>query len=98
MLLQQLAQVFRLRHGSRKSVEYKTVRTIRPLDALPDHLQHQGIGNQLAALHDRLGLYAERGAFADMLAKHVTGRKMRHTVLPSQFLRLRAFPSARGPK
>src|SRR5580658_5951271 len=37
-LLQQLAQVLRLSDGSRKTVENKTVRTIRPLDAFPDHL------------------------------------------------------------
>ena len=98
MLLQQFAQVFRLGHRPRKPVKHKTVRTIRPLDALPDHLQHQGIRNQVAALHDRLGLYAERRALADMLAKHVTRRKVRHAVLPGQFFCLRALPRTRRPE
>src|ERR1700675_932741 len=38
MLLQQLAQILRLSDGSRKSVEHKTVRTIRPLNALRNDL------------------------------------------------------------
>ena len=60
VLPQQDAQVLRLRDGPGKPVKHKAMRTIRSLDALPDHFQDQGIRNQLAARHNRLHLLTER--------------------------------------
>src|SRR5580704_9867063 len=98
MLLQQLAQVLRLCDGPRKPVEYKAVRTIRPLDALRDDLEHQRVRNQLTTLHNRLGLHSKRRAPSDMLAEHVTRREVRYRVLGGKLFRLRAFPGARRPE
>ena len=98
MLLQQLTQILRLGHRPRKTVEHKSVAAIRPLDAFRDHLQHQRVRHQLAPLHDRLGLQAERRTFADMLPQHVPGRKMRYAVRLGQLFRLGTFSRSRGPQ
>src|SRR6266404_4631401 len=98
ILPQQTHQVLRLRHGPGKPVKHKTVRAIRLLDPLLHHLEHQRIGNQFAALHDGLGLYSQRRALGDILAEHVAGRKMRHTIITGQLLRLRTLSRARRPE
>src|SRR5258707_39285 len=98
ILPQQTHQVLRLRHGPGKPVKHKTVRAVRLLDPLLHHLKHQRIGNQFAALHDGLGLYSQRRALGDILAEHVAGRKMRHTVMPGQLFRLRTLSRARRPE
>src|SRR5712672_1821365 len=98
ILPEQNRQVLRLRHGSRKAVKNKTVRAIRLLDAMRHHLKHQRIGNQFAVLHQRVGLDTQRRALGDILAEHVTGRKVWHTVILGQLFRLRTFSRARRPE
>src|SRR5712672_1386818 len=98
ILPKQNCQILRLRYGSRKAVKNKTVRAIRLLDAMRHHLEHQRIGNQFAVLHERVGLDTQRRALGDILAEHVTGRKMWHTVIPGQLFRLRTFSRARRPE
>ena len=98
MLLQQLAQVLRLSDGPRKSVEHKTVRTIRLLDARSHDLEHQRIRHKLAALHNRLGSFSKRCALGYVFPEHIAGRKVRHRILPRKLFRLRAFPRARRPE
>src|SRR5882757_1077212 len=98
ILPKQNCQILRLRHGSRKAVKNKTVRAIRLLDAMRHHLEHQRIGNQFAVLHERVGLDTQRRALGDILAEHVTGRKVRHTVILGQLFRLRTFSRARRPE
>jgi len=95
MLRQQDAQILRLGHRSRKAVEHEAVPAVRLLDAIRDHLQHQRIGHELAARHDRLGLLSERRAVGDILAQHVAGGEMRNTALLRQFLGLGAFAGTR---
>src|SRR2546425_6657867 len=94
-MLQQLAEAFRLRRGPRKTVEHKPVPAVGPRDAIFDHLKHNGVRHQIAAIHNRLRLQTERRAAAHMLAKHIAARKMRHAIAARQFLRLRTFARAR---
>src|SRR5206468_11636932 len=95
MLLEQLPEKLRLRYRPRKTVKHKSVRTIRPLDAFRDHLQDDRVRHQVAALHHRFGRAAKRCALADMLAKHVAGRKVRDAVLLRQLFRLGALSRSR---
>src|SRR5262249_61544179 len=98
VLAQQLAQVLRLRDGPRKTIEHETVRAVRSFYPLSNHFQHERIGNQLSARHNRLRLQAERSAVLDVLAKHVARRKMRRAELFCQHLRLRTLSRARRPE
>src|SRR4029077_12954429 len=98
MLRQQNLQVLRLRDGSRKPVEHEAVPTIRLLDTIGNHLEHQRIRHELAARHDRLGLLSQRRALDDVLAEHVAGREVWNATLLGEFLGLSALPRARGPE
>ncbi len=83
MLPQHHAQVLRLRHRSWKAVEHETVPTVRLLDTVRHHFQHQRIRHEVATRHDRLGLFSQWRAQRDILAEHVSGGEMRHTDISS---------------
>src|SRR6185437_12263598 len=52
LLLHQLAKRIRLRQGARESVQNKSTAATQAADALADHLPHDLIGYQVAAIHE----------------------------------------------
>src|SRR5262249_62322861 len=88
MLPEQLAEPLRLGHGSRKTVEHETVRTVRAFDAIRDHAEHNRVGNQFAACHNRLCALPERSTLRYVLAEHIARGQMRRRILARQHFRL----------
>ena len=90
-----------LRHGARKAVENKPPLSsmgggIRGGDPIGDHLDDDVVRNELARLHDRLDLLAERAARRDRPAQHVAGGELNQPVLLFEALCLRALACAGG--
>src|SRR5207248_10894093 len=88
-----------LRHRARKAVENETPLSsmgggIRGGDPLGDHLDDDVVWNELAGLHDRLDLPAERSARGDRPAQHVAGGELDQPVFLFEALCLCALACA----
>ena len=64
-------------------------------DPVLDHRDHDVVGNQLAGIHDRLGLLAQRRAGSALRAQHIPGRKLNHAVALFEPLGLGPLPGPR---
>jgi len=73
-------QVLRLRSRAREPIKYKSIVTVGLGNAVLDHTQHNFIGNQLAAFHQRFCLLPKRRAETNVVTKHVTCRQMRQPI------------------
>ncbi len=80
-----------LREGAREAVEDEPVLGVLGLEPFPDQLEHQVVGDELAAREDRLHSAAERRPRRDRRAKHVAGRDVRNLPLLRDPRRLRAL-------
>src|SRR5690606_31247194 len=98
LALEQRIKRLGLRDGAREAVEDEALAAIRLLDALGDHLDHQGVGHQLPLVHDLPGLAPELAARGDGSAQHVTGRELLQAVLLLEDLRLGTLSGARWPQ
>ena len=65
---------------------------------MDDHVDHQLIGHQIAAIHEFLRRAAEVGAPLAMLAQQVAAGDHRHAQSRGQEPRLSTFPRARRPE
>ena len=79
----------RLGHRAREAVEDEPVLGVLGLEPLPDQLDHQVVGDELAALEDRLHAAPELAAFGDRVPQHVAGRDVREPVVRGDALGLR---------
>ena len=87
-----------LRDRAREAVEDEALPGVRLLDALGDDADHDVVGDELARLHDGLGLEADRRAGRDGRAQHVAGRELRDAVALDDAGGLRALPRPRRPQ
>ena len=78
-----------LRERAREPVEDERVLVGQPL---ADEVDHEVVGDEVAALEDRANLAAELGAVRDRGAQDVAGRDVRRVVRARDPLRLRALP------
>ncbi len=67
---------------------------VRLAEALLDEADDDLVGYQLARVHERLGLFAERRAVAARGPEHVAGRDLRDAEARREALRLGAFAGA----
>ena len=81
---QHLLEGFRLGHRAREAVQDETRLTVWPLEAPGDDADDQRVRDQLARLHQRLGLKPERGPLLHCLAENVTGGHLRRAVRGQQ--------------
>ena len=63
--------LFSLRQSAREAVEDEAVLARRRVDGVPDELDHQLIGHELAALHDRTGDLTKRRVGSHGGAQHI---------------------------
>ena len=68
------------------------------LEPLGDDRDDDIVGNEFAAIHDRLGLAPDLAARRDRGAQHVAGRELLQPRRSSRQLGLRAFAGARRPE
>ena len=91
VVLQHLVERLGLLYRARVAVENKPGSRVLILDPVLDQLVRQLRWHQIARVEVALGLDAQRGALADVLAEQVPGRDLRDAELLGQLLRLRAF-------
>jgi len=91
-------QCFGLRNRPREAVEQKALATVRLGQALAHDADHEFIGNQLAGVHELLGLQAQRRALANGGTQHIAGGDVRHGKPANEELGLSALPRSRRAK
>ena len=92
-LAEQDFERFGLVAGARKAVEDRAMPR-GGVEPFADQRRDDGIGDELARLHHRLGLKPHRRAFGHRLAQHVAGRQLDHAALGLEALRLRTLARA----
>ena len=96
--LQHLVERLRLRHGAGETVEEEALDDARRGQRLVDDAVDDVVGHQLARVHQRLRLAAERRPIGDRLAQDVARRQLRDAVAEDQPLGLCALPCSGGPE
>src|SRR5439155_20721371 len=89
---QHRVQGLRLRHRSRKAVHDEPLLRIVLLEPIPDQLDHEVVGDEVAALEDWPHPLAELVAVGDRLAQHLPRRDVREAMLGGDALCLRPLP------
>ena len=84
-----------LRHGAREAVEDEAVAGIRLVDAIGDDRNDDVVRDEIAPVHDVLGLESDRRSGPDRGAQHVAGGELHNPVFGDQALRLGALPGPR---
>ena len=87
-----------LHQGARVAVEDEPLGAIGLIDTLGDDGVDDGVGNQLAGIHHRLGALADFGAGLDGGTQHVARRKLGYAVFFYQSLCLRPLARPWRPK
>ena len=90
-LAQHLVERLGLREVAREAVEDEPVERVVLGQPLADHPDRDLVGDEVAALHDRVDLAPERRRVVER-AEHVAGRDVRDLVLGRDALRLRSLP------
>ena len=94
-LLQQHIQRACLGEVARIAVEDETIAGVIAGETFFQHCQHDGVGDQTAGFHHRLGLLPERRARGDRRAQQFASGDVRHAIVVAQAGGLRAFAGAR---
>ena len=68
-----------LGNGARKSVEYESILTIRPKNALSDYGNHKLVWYKLTTFHYRLGFSPDRSFCRHGGAQHIAGGQLRNS-------------------
>jgi hypothetical protein len=84
----------RLLDGAREPVEHIAALSARRLDRLAQHVHHDAVGHEIAALHDLLDVAPDRGAFRDVLAQQVPAGDVRDAEMVRDADGLRALARA----
>src|SRR5712691_10861297 len=90
-LREQCVKRFRLHRRTRKAVEDEAVLGVRLSEAHADQLDHQLVGDEVAAIVNVLHALSELGARCHLGAQDLAARDVRDPVLRRDPLRLRAF-------
>ena len=85
-----------LGNGARKSVEYESILTIRPKNALSDYGNHKLVWYKLTTFHYRLGFSPDRSFCRHGGARRLAGQQMRNHQPLSQSCRLSSLPGSGG--
>jgi hypothetical protein len=89
---QEFRQLVGLRHAARVAVEDEPAGGVGTRQPFAKQGQDDLVRDQLARVHRRLGLEAERRLAGDGIAQQVAGGHLRDAVFLDEALRLRAFP------
>src|SRR5690606_30768227 len=81
-----------------KAVKNEAGLAVRLLDALGDDADDNVVGNELALLHERLGLEADLGSGPGRSSQHIARRKLNETALLGELLSLCALAGPRRPQ
>ena len=81
--------------GAGKAVEQEPAFRLGAGERLVDDAVHHLVRDELARVHQRVGLLAQRRPIGDGAAQDVAGGELRDRESPRQALRLRAFPRSR---
>ena len=95
MLGEKLFERFGLRTGARVAVEDCAGLCGHRFQLCIDQVGDDLVGNELATIHDFLGLQPHGRLRLHRSAQHVSGRKLAHAMLFDQTVRLRAFACPR---
>lgn len=98
LLLQEIIQDTSLVDGTRETIQDETLAALRTIDGLSDDTSDDIITNQLASLHDGLGLATHLGTILHGFAKHVTGGQVAQAVLLLDARSLGSLASTRRTK
>ena len=85
----QFVEIQRLLRRARKPIENKAVRCVRLCESLADDAEHDVVGDEIARVHDALGLLAEARAGGHGFAQHIAGRNLGNVPVGHEFFGLR---------